>query len=277
MACASCHDPARGFATGDAVAIGIEGKRGRRNAPSLLNRSFASSLFWDGREATLEAQALKPIEDPLEMGNTVAEVVKRLRAHAEYPARFKAAFGEDATAATVAKALASFERTLLIGGSRVDAFRAGEVTLITDQERHGLWLWESRGGCWRCHSGPNFTDEEFHNTGVSWGREPRDLGRFSVTGKEADRGKFKTPSLRGVAWTAPYMHDGSIGTLEEVVEYYNRGGRADPQLDPALKPLGLSPQEMQSLVAFLRALSEGDGPTGPLKLPGASAVQPARP
>jgi len=273
VACASCHDPARGFASGDAVAIGIEGKKGRRNAPSLLNRAFATSLFWDGREPTLEAQALKPIEDALEMGNTVAEAVKRLRADREYPARFKSVFGEEPAAANLAKALAAFQRTLLIGGSRIDAFRAGEVTQVSEQERHGFWLWESKAGCWRCHSGSNFTDEQFHNTGVGWGKEPLDTGRAGVTRNESDRGKFKTPSLRGVAWTAPFMHDGSVATIEEVVEFYNRGGRANPNLDAAVKPLELSPQEVQSLVAFLKALSEGDGPTGKLKLPAESAKE----
>ena len=147
------------------------------------------------------------------------------------------------------------------------AIRAGEVGALTEAERHGLWLWESKGRCWRCHAGPNFTDEQFHNTGVGWGSEPPDWGRFAVTGKEEDRGKFKTPTLRGVAWTAPYMHDGSIATLEEVVEYYNRGGRANPHLDSTVAPLGLSKQEVQSLVAFLRALSEGEGPAGKLPPP----------
>jgi len=267
VACASCHDPARGFASADPVAIGIEGRRGRRNAPSLLNRAYAKSLFWDGREATLESQALKPIEDALEMGNTVAEVVKRLRADGAYAASFTRAFGGEPDAANLAKALAAFQRTLVIGGSRIDAFRAGDVAQVSEQERHGFWVWESKGGCWRCHSGANFTDEQFHNTGVSAGREPADPGRSAVTGLGADRGKFKTPSLRGVAWTAPFMHDGSIATLEEVVEFYNRGGRANPNLDAAVKPLGLNAEEVQSLVAFLKALSEGDGPAGTLKLP----------
>ncbi|HXG09530.1 MAG TPA: cytochrome c peroxidase [Gemmataceae bacterium] len=265
ISCASCHDPAHGFAGRDSLAVGIEGKRGRRNAPSLLNRAYAASLFWDGRETTLEAQALQPIEDPLEMGNQVAEVVRRLRDHPDYPAQFQAAFADGVTADNLARALAGFQRTLLLGNSRVDRFRAGEVGALSASEKHGLWLWESKGRCWRCHSGPNFTDEQFHNTGVGWGKEPPDLGRFAVTGRETDRGRFKTPTLRGVARTAPYMHDGSIATLEEVVEFYNQGGRPNPHLDPAITPLGLSKQEVQSLVAFLRALSEGDGPTGPMR------------
>jgi cytochrome c peroxidase len=275
VACASCHDPSHGFASRDPVAIGIEGKQGRRNAPTILNRAFAASLFWDGRQPTLEAQATKPIEDPLEMANTVEEVVRRLRAHADYPAKFRAAFGEPPNAANLAKSLAAFQRVLLLGASRVDAFRAGEVTQLNELEKHGLWLWESKGACWKCHSGPNFTDEQFHNTGVSWGSA--DTGRDGVTRADADRGRFKTPTLRGVAWTAPYMHDGSVATLEAVVEFYNKGGRANPNLDASIKPLDLDAREVRALVAFLRALSEGEGPAGPLNLPPQSApAQPAK-
>lgn len=257
VACATCHDPRHGFASREPRAIGVRDKKGPRNAPSLWNRAYGTSFFWDGREASLEAQALRPIEDPNEMASSLAATVKRLREHPDYPARFQAAFGEGVSASNLARALASFERTLLLGSSRIDRFRAGDVAALTETERHGLWLWESKGGCWNCHSGPNFTDERFHNTGVSWGKEPLDLGRFAVTKQDADRGKFRTPTLRGVAWTAPYMHDGSIATLEEVIEFYNRGGTRNPNLDSALQPLGLTRQEVQGLTAFLQALSEG--------------------
>jgi cytochrome c peroxidase len=179
--------------------------------------------------------------------------VKRLHGHKDYPALFAAAFPDGVTAANLGKALAGFERVLLRGDSRVDRFRQkGKHGGLTPSERHGLWLYESKGQCWRCHGGPNFTDEDFHNTGVSWGKA--DLGRGAVTKKEADRGKFKTPTLRGVALTAPYMHDGSLKSLEEVVEFYNRGGGANPNLDPVLGPLGLSKDEVRDLVAFLEAL-----------------------
>jgi cytochrome c peroxidase len=257
VACASCHRPDHGLASPDARAVGVRGRRGRRNAPSLFNRAYAAALFWDGRAATLEEQALKPIEDPLEMDNTVAEAVKRLQASAEYTAQFRAAFPDGVTAPNLGRVLASFQRTLRSGNSKVDRFRAGEVAALDTHERQGLWLFESRGRCWRCHAGANFTDESFHNTGVGWGREPLDLGRYELTRQEADRGKFKTPSLRGVGETPPYMHDGSLGTLEEVVEYYNRGGDKNPHLDPALEPLGLSKEEVKNLAAFLRALSGG--------------------
>ena len=255
VSCASCHRPDHGFAGPQPRAVGAGGRRGLRNAPSLLNRAFGSTFFWDGRAASLEEQALHPIESPLEMGSTVAAAVKRLQAHKDYPAAFRAAFDDGVSAANLARALASFERVLLAGDSRVDRFRAGRFAALSDGERQGLWLFESRGRCWRCHSGQTFSDEGYHNTGVSWGAGPADLGRHAVTRREADRGRFKTPSLRGVAHTAPYMHDGSLATLEEVVEHYNRGGNKNPQLDPLMQPLGLSKRDVADLVAFLKALS----------------------
>jgi cytochrome c peroxidase len=255
VACASCHRPDRGFASAEARPRGIRGQMTTRRAPSLLNRAFGKSFFWDGRTATLEEQALQPIEHPAEMGSSVADVLGRLRAHKDYPALFAAAFPDGVTAANLGKAIAAFERVLVRGDSRIDRFRQnGKHGGLTPSERHGLWLYESKGQCWRCHAGPNFTDEDFHNTGVNWGKEPADLGRFTATKKDADRGKFKTPTLRGVDQTAPYMHDGSLKTLEEVVEFYNRGGGANLHLDPRIRPLGLTAGEIHDLVAFLKAL-----------------------
>jgi cytochrome c peroxidase len=143
----------------------------------------------------------------------------------------------------------------LRGDSRVDRFRRkGEHDALTAQERSGLWLYESKARCWRCHTGFNFTDEDFHNTGVGWGKKPEDLGRFRVTKKQSDRGKFKTPTLRGCGLTAPYMHDGSLMTLEDVVAFYNKGGVANANLDRVMTPLKLSKEEVRDLVAFLKAL-----------------------
>jgi cytochrome c peroxidase len=256
VACASCHQPDHGFASPARLSVGIGGRRTTRNVPTLLNRAYGKSFFWDGRETTLEAQALRPIENPHEMGTSVADAVKRLTVHKEYPALFQAAFSDGVTADNLGRALASFERLLLTGDTRVDQFRVGIVSGLNDQEKHGMWLFESRGRCWRCHNGVNFTDEEFHNTGVSWGKEPLDLGRYAHTKNDADRGRFKTPTLRGLTRTAPYMHDGSLATLEDVVEFYNRGGGKNPYLDPAIAPLELSKEEARDLVAFLKALSE---------------------
>jgi cytochrome c peroxidase len=255
VACASCHQPEHGFAGPDGKARGIRGQTTTRRAPSLFNRAYGTSFFWDGRTATLEEQALRPIESPTEMGSKVGEAVRRLREKADYRTEFEAAFQDGVTADNLARALAAFERVLLRGDSRVDHFRRkGEHAALTAEERHGLWLYESKGRCWRCHTGANFTDEQYHNTGVSWGKEPADLGRYGITKLDDDRGKFKTPTLRGVALTAPYMHDGSLATLQDVVEFYNKGGGANPHVDPTLAPLGLSPDEVRDLVAFLKAL-----------------------
>jgi cytochrome c peroxidase len=211
------------------------------------------AFFWDGRAGSLEEQALEPIANPDEMGSSVADAVARLKADAGHRGRFAAAFDDGVTAANLGRALASFERALLRGDSPIDRFRErGQRDAMTDAERHGLWLYESRGQCWRCHPGKNFTDEAFHNTGVGWGGA--DVGRQAVTKREADRGRYKTPTLRGVRLTGPYMHDGSLKTLEEVVEFYNKGGGANPGLDPVVRPLGLSKEELADLVAFLKAL-----------------------
>ena len=253
VACATCHRPDHGFASPDARPLGIGGRQAARRAPSLLNRAYGTAFFWDGRAASLEAQALEPIANRDEMGSSVPAAVARLTADAGYRERFAAAFDDGVTAANLGKALASFERVLLRGDSSIDRFRErGDRTAMTDAERHGLWLYESKGQCWRCHSGKNFTDEGFHNTGVSWGGT--DPGRFKVTNRDEDRGKYKTPTLRGVKLTGPYMHDGSLRTLDDVVEFYNKGGGANPHLDPVIRPLNLSKDELADLVAFLKAL-----------------------
>lgn len=253
VACASCHRPEHGFASPEGRPRGIGGREVSRRAPTLLNRAYGKAFFWDGRAAALEEQALEPIANPNEMGSSVADALKRLQANESYRTQFAAAFDDGLTPANLGKSLASFERVLLRGDSPVDRFRfRGVHDGMTPSERHGFWLYESSGQCWRCHSGLNFSDEGFHNTGVGWGQS--DLGRFAVTLKESDRGRFKTPTLRGVKLTAPYMHNGSMKTLEEVVEFYNNGGRANPHLDPAIRPLGLSKDDLRDLVAFLKSL-----------------------
>ena len=253
VACATCHRPDHGFASPEPRPIGIGGRTAARRAPSLFNRAYGTAFFWDGRAATLEEQALEPIANPDEMGSSVADALTRLKADDGYREQFANAFDDGLTAANLGKAIASFERVLLRGDSPIDKFRQrGERSAMTKAELHGLWLYESKGQCWQCHSGKNFTDEGFHNTGVSWGGT--DVGRYAVTKADADRGKYKTPTLRGVKLTAPYMHDGSMKSLEEVVEFYNKGGSTNPHLDPAMKPLNLSKEELADLVAFLKAL-----------------------
>ncbi len=258
ISCASCHIPEKAFASSDAVSTGVDGKLGTRNSPTVLNRAFGRSFFWDGRAATLEEQALMPIENPLEMDTKVISVLEQLRADPEYRKQFSEAYDGGISAENLARALASFQRVLLSGNSAVDRFHGGEFAALTTEERQGLWIFESRGACWRCHGDSNFTDEGFHNTGVSWGKAPADLGRFDVTAQDEDRGRFHTPTLRNVSITAPYMHDGSIKTLEEVVAFYSRGGNANPHLDSQLKPLNLTGKEQAALVAFLKALTGSD-------------------
>jgi cytochrome c peroxidase len=255
VSCASCHAPERHFADGEALSVGVAGRRTLRNAPSLVNRGFGESFMWDGRVATLEEQVLMPVTNELEMDLPLEEMVARLQAHPSYPALFAAAFEDGVTQANAARALAQYVRRLVLGDSAVDRFRAGEYEQLSSEERVGLWVFESKGRCWRCHSGANFTDERFHNTGVGVVDGRPEEGRAAITGAAADRGAFKTPTLRGVALTAPYMHDGSLATLADVVAFYRRGGGANPDLDGLLVPLELSDREADGLVAFLEALS----------------------
>jgi cytochrome c peroxidase len=241
VSCASCHLPEHGFADPRAHSVGIAGRTTPMHAPSLFNRALGKSFFWDGRAATLEEQVLMPIENPDEMGIPVEKVLERV--------------GGGLTRAELSAALADFVRGVWIGDSPVDRFQAGEFSALAVPERLGLWVYESKGRCWRCHSGPNFSDEEYHNTGVGV-RDGKPLdGRMHVTSNESDRGRFKTPTLRGAALNAPYMHDGSLATLEDVVTFYKNGGGANAQLDEALQGIEISDEDAKNLVAFLKALS----------------------
>ena len=257
VSCASCHQPEYGFASPEPMAIGLRGEKTKRNAPSLINRAYGKHFFWDGRSATLEQQAMGPLSNPSELGGDLKKVLSSLTASEKYVAMFEDAFGADSVSIeNVTKAIASFERTLIRGNSGVDQFRSAKYEALNREARQGMWIFESRGGCWKCHSGPNFTDEAFHNTGVSFGQKDRDTGRFQFTGKEVDRFRFKTPSLRDVERTAPYMHDGSMKTLEEVVEFYSKGGsRGDSALDEKMLPINLTDEEKVFLVEFLKALN----------------------
>ncbi len=255
VACASCHDPAKGFADDRALSRGVNGEQTLRNAPTLYNRGLGAHFMWDGRARTLVEQVLLPISDPREMGLSLSEAVERLARHGEYPALFEAACGGAPSAETLARALAAFVSRILYADSAVDRFRAGDFEALSPEERSGLWFYESRGRCWKCHPGPLFTDEGFHATGVGAQDGVPLEGRFAITADEADRGRFKTPTLRGVAETAPYMHDGSLATLEQVVEFYRKGGIPNARLDPELAPLEMSDEDARHLVAFLNALS----------------------
>jgi len=260
VSCASCHEPDHGFSSREALPRGALGRRALRNAPTLYNRVLGTRQMWDGRFSTLREQVVQPILNENEMVMTMADALARLREDAEYARRFQDVFGAAPSAENLAEALATFVENLLLGSSPIDLFRAAEENSLTTEEKAGLWLFESKGGCWKCHAGPNFSDESMHNTGVGVveGR-PAD-GYFVVTGDPADRGRFKTPTLRGLAHTAPYMHDGSLATLADVVEFYRRGGNDNPNRDPKLRPLELTDEDAAHLVAFLEALSRVEAP-----------------
>lgn len=256
VACATCHDPERAFTDGRRVSVGVSGRKGTRNVPALINRGYGAAFFWDGRVSALEEQVLRPIRDANEMDMTLEEVVARLEHARDYRKQFRAVFSREVNAEDLARALASYVRTILSGDSPVDRYVNGERDALSEKECQGLAIFRGKGNCAACHLGPSFTDERFHNTGVAWRNGALlDLGRFVVSGNDADRGAFKTPTLREVARTAPYMHDGSLTTLEDVIELYDRGGNPNPHLDPELHLLRLSPEEKQALVAFLKSLT----------------------
>jgi len=259
ISCASCHNPNFGFTDGKPVSTGFDGQKGKRNAPTVINRVFGKSQFWDGRVASLEEQALGPLANPIEHGfDNIDTVVERVKSMSSYTQLFNKAFYRKATAEDIGKALAAFERTILSGDSRFDKYNLGAREALTEQEIKGMKLFNGKANCSNCHSGFNFTDEEFHNIGIGVSVDNQDLGRGGVTGKAEDKGAFKTPTLRDITATAPYMHDGSIATLEEVISFYNRGGNKNDNLSPQIEPLNLSGDEQGNLVAFLKAL-DGEG------------------
>src|SRR5262245_12548460 len=268
-ACASCHRPEYAFAEPRRVSVSDSGRRGERNAPSLVNVGYLPELMWDGRVRTLESQALSPFRRG-EMGITVEEAEFRLRRDPEYVYLFDLAFGRPPSAQGMAAALATYQRTLVSAENRFERFlRTNDARILPPLERDGYAIFDGRAQCSQCHhfSRPPadpwrqapllLTDWRFHNLGIGYrsGRF-RDPGRLSVTGRERDAGAFRTPALRNLDPTGPYMHDGSLATLEEVVEFYDRGGRANPYLSPLLRPLFLTSYEKAALVAFLRSLND---------------------
>jgi len=252
VSCATCHDPEKGYSNGEQFATGVRGQKGDRNAPTVINAAYHKLQFWDGRAVGLEGQALGPIQNPIEMDMTLPEVVKKLNAISGYREQFKAVYQSEATPELIAKAIASFERTLLSGDAPYDRFKAGDKSALSPAAQRGMEVFFKKAHCTACHAGPNFSDGAFHNIGIGMDKEKPDLGRYNETKLLGDRGAFKTPSLREVARTAPYMHDGSLATLEDVVEYYDKGGIRNPQLDEEMFPLKLSTQEKADLVTFLK-------------------------
>jgi cytochrome c peroxidase len=284
VACNTCHSPRNGFTTHTETSRGVGDQLGRRNAPSILNAMFYKSMFWDGRAATLEEQAMLPIVNPVEMGQKdLKDVVAKLAAIPEFVEAFQQVFGRPPNSEDMGKALAAFERTRLSTEAPFDRFLRGDEKAFNASQRRGWTLFTGKARCGSCHTYdpalPLFGDNRFHNTGAATRKqdfnqlakraaankaeidklaletEYSELGRFLVTQKREDIGAFKTPFLRDVLLTGPYMHDGSLETLWDVVEFFNKGGERNPFLDAEMKPLGLTASEVDDLVNFLGALT----------------------
>lgn len=292
ISCASCHHPEDGYGRATQFGVGIRGQMGGRNSPVSYNRILSDVQFWDGRAGSLEAQAIGPIANPIEMGYTHDECVAALKKIEGYKIQFEKIFpGEGLTIGTVGKAIASFERVIVTGTSAADYYeplltfekqykddladlesfkqddpdtyaaymerkKASDAHPMNAAAKRGRELFFSqRANCTACHVGANFTDEKYHNLGIGMDKKDYDTGRFSQTKEDKDRGAFKTPTVRNVVKTAPYMHDGSLKTLEEVVEWYDKGGHANPYLSDKIKKLDLTKQEKADLVEYMKSLT----------------------
>jgi cytochrome c peroxidase len=276
VSCATCHNPSKGWTDQAPVSTGINGQKGGRSAPTVLNTVYGKSMFWDGRALSLEDQAKGPPQNPIEMGKqSHQQIVERLRKISGYREQFQKVFGTDVTLDGMVKAIASFERaTALSGNSAYDQYNAGENKALSDSQKRGMVLFGLRlnldddfktdvvlkkADCTSCHAGANFTDEAFHNLGIGWDDKQKkfsDDGRVAIDTKDKPHtGAFKTPTVREAVNTAPYMHDGSFKTLEEVVEHYNKGGNPNPWLDKDIKKLNLTDAEKKDVVEFMKALS----------------------
>lgn len=266
QSCATCHNPTKAFTNNLQFSEGIDGRFGTRNSMPLFNLAwnFDELFTWDGKEFSLERQALEPVSNPLEMHADWEIVVKKLQNHTEYPVLFQQAFGSSTIdARLVTKAIAQFERTLISGNSKFDQYLLGEKTLSPEEQRgFSIFMDEAKGDCFHCHgnnNNPLWTDHKFHNNGLDI--EFKDLGLGAITGDPADNGKFKSPSIRNLAFTAPYMHDGRFATLEEVIDHYSEGLKPSTTIDPLMKKVtqggvGLTPEEKTDLKAFLLSLSD---------------------
>ncbi|MCC7013307.1 MAG: cytochrome-c peroxidase [Planctomycetes bacterium] len=284
VSCATCHDPQKGWTDNLPVSSGIKGQKGGRSAPTVINRLLGKSQFWDGRAATLEEQAVGPIGNPIEMGFTTEGAAQRLNSIPGYRVQFERVFGGAASPEFIGKAIAAFERGIVSGANKNDYYEAAlpyfdreieaddepefkaKVEKALDGEKahrmseaaeRGRALYFGKASCSLCHVGEDLTDELFHNLGVGFDQPKPDLGRFDKTGIEADKGAFRTPTLRNIALTAPYMHDGSAKTLMDVVEHYDKGGIANPWLSNKIVPLKLTPEEKQDLVTFMEEALTG--------------------
>ncbi len=259
VSCATCHPPEHAFAGGEPPPLGVTGKPLRRRAPTVINRAYGKSQFADGRAPTLEAQIAGPITAPDEMGTTPEAAAAAIAGIAGYGPLFEQAFGDrQVTYDRIAKAVASFERTIVSGNSPYDRFVNGDKRALSPGARRGLEIFQRSGECSECHGGFNFTDEKFASLGIGPDGQPPDLGLAEATHKPRDEGKFKVPTLREVAHTGPYMHDGRFRTLDEVLEFYRKGGKPGPRLDSRIAPFFLDAPAKADLLEFLQSLS-GEG------------------
>jgi cytochrome c peroxidase len=256
ISCASCHRPDAAWADTTPTSEGVNHQKGGRNSPTILNAGYIVPQFWDGRALHLEKQAVGPVANPVEMDLPLPKLIERLKASPGYVRMFQEAFGAEPSEDLVAKAIASFERTIISKNSPYDKYLEGDRAAMTAPARRGMKLFEGKGHCLPCHSGPAFSDQRFHNLGVGYSKGKfADVGRYAVTKQQEDMGAFRTPPLRSVAMTPPYLHDGSEATLEGVIDLYDRGGIPNPHLDRMMVPLHLSRWEKADLVAFLNALT----------------------
>lgn len=256
VSCAFCHDPAHAFSGDTPFSPGVTGHLTGRHTPTLINRAYGKSQFWDGRAPTIEAQIVIPMTHPDEMGMTVDKVVQTVAGIPGYGPHFAAAFGDSAvTLDRITKSIATFERTIVSGNSRYDRFSAGDKNALTREEKEGMDFFEGKGECSECHLGPDFTNEKFENLGIGMDRRPIDPGREAVTHKRGDLGKFKTPSLRDLSSRGPYMHDGRFKTLDEVLDFYAQGGIPNPHVDDRLLEFYMDAKTKASLLAFLNTLN----------------------
>lgn len=256
VSCAFCHNPGTGFADARQFSIGAFGTAGGRQAPTVYNTGFIPLQFWDGRAGSLEEQAIGPIHNPIEMAEMHETVVPKIAKIPAYQKQFQLIFGGGASLQHIAEAIAAFERTIVSQNSSFDKYAMGEPGAMNEAAIRGLALFRGKARCILCHNGPNFTDNQFHNLGVPQaGPLKEDLGRYLVTRAQQDKGAFKTPTLRSIVETAPYMHDGVFKTLEEVLDFLDAGGGSNPNLSPLMKPLALTSEEKGDLLEFLKALT----------------------
>jgi cytochrome c peroxidase len=274
MSCATCHSHLSGFSNGEANAIGVVGQRGKRNVPTTYGSAYIHEAFWDGRAKTLEEQALMPIQDPIEMNEQLPNVIRKLGEVEYYRWKFKEVFNSEITPEGMGQALASFQRALTLAPTPYEQYEQGNANALSPEQKRGMDIFFGKGRCFTCHRGPALTNQTFANIGVGMDKPQPDLGRYNVTRMEWDRGAFKVPTLLNIAKTAPYMHDGSMSTLAEVIEHYDRGGIANDNLDPRIGLLRLSGEEKKSLEAFLHALSAEDNFRVLNKLPGIHLPKP---